>query len=226
LIQRVLTIPEKKARRAVVSCLTVKEQAALLKVPDRTTWIGRRDHALLATTLQVGLRVSELTALSWDDVALGGSAHVVIRGKGRKERCTPLTRHTASVLKTWMRECPHNAGDPVFPTYRHGPLGRHALEKLLDKYVAVASVACPSFTGKNVTPHTLRHTCAMRLLESGVDITVIALWLGHEHIRTTQIYLHGDLSLKESALARTAPAGTPVGRYRPADKLMAFLEGL
>jgi site-specific recombinase XerD len=152
--------------------------------------------------------------------------HVRVHGKGRKERCTPLTRHSVAVLKAWMREIARQPEDPVFPSRRHGPLSSDAVSDLVDKYTAIAATSCPTLATKSVTPHTLRHTCAMNLLEVGVEITVIALWLGHENIQTTQIYLHGDLSIKEKALARTAPPNTPVGRYRPRDKLLAFLESL
>jgi integrase/recombinase XerD len=226
LIQLVLAIPEKRIERRVVSYLTAAEADVLVDAPDSETWTGRRDRALLAVTLQTGVRVSELTALCWRDVALGAGPHVRVHGKGRKERCTPLTRPSVAVLKAWMRECGGDPDGPVFPTRRRGPLGRDAVGKLLDKYVALASLDCPGLATKKVTPHTLRHTCAMRLLEAGVETSVIALWLGHEHIQTTQIYLHGDLSLKERALARTAPAHARPGRYRPPDRLMAFLEGL
>ena len=226
LIARVLAIPDKRGRRRVVSYLTVAESAALLAAPDPGTWTGRRDHALLAVALQTGLRVSELTALRWADVALGSGPHVHVLGKGRKDRCTPLTRESVALLKAWRRESGGCPDDPVFGTRRHGDLCRDSVEKLVGKHVAAAATTRPSLARKNVTPHTLRHTCAMRLLEAGVDTAVIALWLGHESVQTTQIYLHGDLSLKEKALARTAPVGTPPGRYRPPDRLMAFLEGL
>lgn len=226
LIQRVLAIPEKRSTRTIVSYLSRAEADAVLEAPERGTWIGRRDHALLATLLQTGLRVSELTALTGGDVFLGRGAHVRVHGKGRKERATPLTRHSAAVLRVWMHERGGGEHDPAFPSLRGGRLSRDAVGDLVDKYVRIAGARCPSLVAKTVTPHTFRHTCAMRLLEVGVDTTVIALWLGHEHAKTTQIYLHGDLSLKERAIARTASPTTPVGRYRPPDKLMAFLQEL
>jgi integrase/recombinase XerD len=225
-IARVLSIPEKRTHRTMVTYLTAAESAALLAAPDRDLWVGRRDHALLATALQTGVRVSELTGLCWKDVMLGSGPHVVVHGKGRKERCTPLTRHSVAVLRAWAKETGGQSDNPVFPSRRHGPLSSDAVSDLVAKYTGLAAVGCPTLATKSTTPHTLRHTCAMRLLEAGVETSVIALWLGHEHIQTTQIYLHADLTIKEKALARTAPPGTPVGRYRPPDRLLAFLEGL
>jgi site-specific recombinase XerD len=225
-IQRVLAIPEKRSRRTVVSFLSTAEIEALLDAPDRATWIGRRDHALLATAIQTGLRVSELVGLRCGDVALGTGAHVRCTGKGRKERATPLGHHTAAVLKTWMAERGGGTQDPLFPTRRGGPLAADSVGDLVDRYVAVASKQCPTWTAARVTPHTLRHSAAMQLLAEGVDTSVIALWLGHEHLQTTQIYLQGDLTIKQRALDRTTPPHTPAGRYRPPDKLLAFLEAL
>ncbi len=225
LIQRVLAIPDKRARHPVVSFLSPAEVDALLAAPDRTTWIGRRDHALLVTAVQTGLRVSELCALRCHDVVLGVGAHVRCYGKGRKERCTPLTRHTAGVLRAWIRELGHVGDQPLFPTRRGGALNPDSVGDLLDRHVAVARQH-PGWTTKRVTPHTLRHTAAMTLLAAGVDTTVIAMWLGHEHTQTTQIYLHGDLTMKERAIARTTPPGTRPGRYQPPDGLLAFLEAL
>jgi integrase/recombinase XerD len=226
LIRRVLAIPEKRTRRTIVSFLTADEIAALLASPDRTTWRGRRDHALLATAAQTGVRVSELTALRNRDVVLGSGAHVLVHGKGRKERVTPLTHSTVAVLATWMKERRGGPEDALFPTSRGTPLSRDAVADLVAKHAATAERHSPSLSAKRVTPHVLRHSSAMALLYAGVDTSVIALWLGHEHIQSTQIYLHGDLSIKERALARTAPQNTPPGRYRPPDKLLTFLEGL
>jgi len=226
LIQHVLAIPEKRTRRRVVCYLTGAEIDALLAAPDRTSWTGRRDHALLALTVQTGVRVAELTALRRSDVVLTTGPHIQIEGKGRKQRVTPLTRHSVAVLKTWLAERAGQPDDPLFPSRRHTPLSHDAVADLVAKHAATASVAHPSLRAKNVTPHTLRHTCAMSLLAAGIDIAVIALWLGHEHIQTTQIYLHGDLTIKQRALARTAPPTTPPGRYRPTDALLAFLDGL
>lgn len=225
-IQRVLAIPTKRYERTVVTFLTTEEVEALLSAPSRTTWTGRRDHALLLLGVQSGLRISELTGLRCTDVHLGTGAHVRCMGKGRKERVTPLTRQAVQVLREWLREY-DGAGDaPLFPTRRGGPLSRDAVEFLLHKHATDARQRCPSLRTKSISPHVLRHTAAMRLLEAGVDTTTIALWLGHESAETTLIYLHAHLELKERALARTAPAGTKHGRYRPPDKLLAFLEAL
>ena len=201
LIARVLAIPDKRVGRAGGSFLSTAEIEALLASPDRTTWHGRRDHALLVVTAQTGMRVGEMIGLRVGDVELGAGAHVQVRGKGRKERCVPLTRQSVAVLREWMRERQGERGEPLFPTIRGGPLSRDAVSDLVTKHTTGACVRCPRrFPTKNVTPHTLRHSCAMALLAAGVDTSVIALWLGHEQIQTTQIYLHGDLSMKKSAL--------------------------
>jgi integrase/recombinase XerD len=223
-ISQVLAIPPRRRERAIVSYLTPDEIDALLAAPDRKTWHGRRDHALLLLAVQTGLRVSELTALTVQDVHLGAGPHVRCRGKGRKDRATPLTGQTVKVLKTWLAELGPTHDGPLFPTRAGGRLSRDAVERLVAKHAAAHS--CPSIRGKKVTPHTLRHTAAMSLLRAGVDTSVIALWLGHEDTETTQIYLHADMALKEAALARTAPPGTPPGRYRPPDRLLAFLEAI
>lgn len=226
LIQRVLAIPAKRMDRRLVCFLTDEEVDALLAAPDRHTWVGRRDHALLLVAVQTGLRVSELTSLTWADVELGTGAHLRCHGKGRKERITPLTTQVRAVLRTWLAERRGEPADAVFPSRRGGPLSSDAVAFLVTKHVRAAAGCCSTLGTNTVTPHVLRHTCAMRLLAVGVDITVIALWLGHEGIETTQIYLHADLAIKEGALARTAPVGTTPGRYRPPDSLIAFLEGL
>jgi integrase/recombinase XerD len=226
MIQRVLAIPDKRAHHPAVSYLSPAEIDALLAAPDRDTWLGRRDHALLVTAIQTGLRVSELCGLRCHDVVLGTGAHVRCYGKGRKERCTPLTRHTVSVLRVWLAELGRVGDQPVFPIRGGGPLNPDSVGDLIDRHVTTARQHYPGWTIKKVTPHTLRHTAAMTLLAAGVDTSVIALWLGHEHTQTTQIYLHGDLALKERALARTAPPNTPPGRYQPPDSLLAFLEAL
>jgi integrase/recombinase XerD len=226
LIQRVLAIPAKRVQRKLVSFLTDDEVDALLTAPDRNTWLGRRDHALLLVAIQTGLRVSELTSLTRGDVELGTGAHLRCHGKGRKERITPLTTPVRSVLRVWLTERGGTPIDAVFPSRRGGPLSTDAVAFLVTKHARTASQRCPSLAAKTVSPHVLRHTCAMRLLAVGVDTSVIALWLGHEGTETTQIYLHADLTIKERALARTAPTGTTPGRYRPPDTLLAFLEGL
>jgi integrase/recombinase XerD len=225
-IQRVLAIPVKRHEQTVVCFLTPEEIDALLSAPDRDTWFGRRDHALLALAIQTGLRVSELTRLVRDDAHLATGPYVRCHGKGRKQRATPLTAQTVAVLTVWLRE--HDCGptDPLFPTRTGRPLSTDAVAWLLAKHAALAAQGCPSLHGKHLTPHVLRHTAAMQLLNSGIDTSVIALWLGHESVETTQIYLHADLALKEKALARIAPPNTTPGRYRPPDTLLAFLEAL
>ncbi len=226
LIQRVLAIPAKKHEQRVVSFLTVAETSALLAAPDRSSWHGRRDHAMLALAAQTGLRVSELTGLNRSDVQLGAGAHVRCRGKGRKERITPLTPEVTAVVHVWLREHHAEPGGPLFPTQAGRRLSADAVQWLVAKHAAAAAQRCKSLKVKTVTPHTLRHSAAMALLQSGVDPVTIALWLGHESPRSTQPYLHADLELKERALARTTPPSTKPGRYRPPDKLLAFLESL
>jgi len=226
LIQRVLAIPHKRFDRNLVCFLTVTEIKAMLAAPDRSSWIGRRDHALLLTMIETGLRVSELIHLKCEDISLHQGAHVRCLGKGRKQRSTPISSQTVAVLRTWLKERGDNPAEPLFPSRRGSQLSRDAVERLVFKYAAAAGKSCPSLRGKNVTPHSLRHTTAVQLLEAGVDRMIIALWLGHESIETTQIYLDADLAIKQRALARTAPPNTKPGRYRPSDKLLAFLEAL
>ena len=221
-----LSIPPKRTDRALVTFLDRDEIDALLAAPDRSTWTGRRDHALLLLAIQTGLRASEITTLSVVDIHLRGAAHVTCEGKGRKQRITPLTRTTAAVLRVWLDERAGRPGDPLFPTPRGRRLSRDGLERRLALHAANAAERQPSLKAKNVTLHTLRHTAAMQLLHAGIDTTVIALWLGHERVETTQIYLHADLALKEKALARTKPPDAKPGRYRPPDTLLAFLEAL
>lgn len=225
-IQRVLAIPGKRHNRGWVSFLTRSEIDALLATPDPRTWFGRRDHAWLLVAVQTGWRVSELTGLQRADVALGAGAHVRCLGKGRKERCTPLTKTTVAVLKAWLREPARRNAAMLFPSATGGRLSPDSVADLLAKHVARASHTCPSLRSKHVTPHVLRHTLAMELLQAGVDRAVIALWRGHESVETTQIYLEATLALKEEILAKTTPPdGTP-GRYRAGDELLAFLNQL
>jgi site-specific recombinase XerD len=227
LIQRVLAIPPKRTNKAIVTYLTDDEAAALLAAPDRSTWLGRRDHTLLLVGLETGLRASELTALTCGAVQLGAGAHVRCTGKGRKERITPLRRETRQVLRAWLRERAGRADEPLFPGPRGQHLSRDAVRRLVERHIATATGHCASLAGKEVTPHTLRHSCAMNLHRHGVDMATIALILGHEDVRTTYgVYLHADLDLKEKAIAKTAPPHTPPGRYRPPDALLAFLEAL
>jgi site-specific recombinase XerD len=226
LIQRVLAIPPKRFDRNLITYLTDPELDALLDACDRTRWTGRRDHAMLLLASQTGLRISELVGLSRADVVLGRGAHVHCVGKGRKQRRTPLLPATVAVLRTWLAERRGASTDPLFPTSTGRPLSRDAIEHRIAHYTTIAAQHCPSLTDKRVTAHTLRHTAAMRLLLSGVDITVIALWLGHEQTSTTQIYLHADMSQKERALARIRPPRTKPGCYQPPDPVLAFLEAL
>jgi site-specific recombinase XerD len=225
-IQRVLAIPAKRYERRMLTWLTEAEVNALLAAPDQRTWTGRRDHALLVLAVQTGLRISELIALTRTDAHLGTGAHVRCLGKGRKERATPLTTLTVAVLRGWLTEQPGAPHDPLFPARTAARLSRDAIEHRLAGCLTTARTNCPSLRGKHVTMHTLRHTAAMRLLESGTDVTVIALWLGHEQLATAQLYLHADMNQKERAIARITPPGTQPGRYRPPDPLLAFLERL
>ena len=225
-IARVLAIPPKRTDRALVTYLSEPEVEALLAAPDQGTRAGRRDHALLLVAIQCGLRISELIALSRGDIHLGTGAHVTCTGKGRKQRTTPLSTNTVLTLRSWLNEIRGQPADPLFPSRDGGRLSRDAIEHRLSQYVATARATCPTLRSKRVTAHTLRHTTAMRLLHAGVDTTVIALWLGHENVVTTQIYLHADLELKERALARTTPPGTRPGRYKPPDEILAWLQAL
>ena len=226
LIQRVLAIPNKRQERRLVGFLTRLEVAALLAAPKRNTWLGRRDHALLLMAIQTGLRLSEITALRQQDVVLGKSAHVRCEGKGRKERCTPLTKSTIAVIAEWIREQGQLSTLILFPNARGGRLSADSVQYLVTKYEAVARQTCSTLGSKRVTPHVLRHTAAMELLQAGMDRVVIAIWLGHESVETTQIYLDADLALKEQALSKTAPIDVKGVRYRPDDQLLAFLKGL
>lgn len=223
-ILRVLAIPHKRRDRALVTFLLPSELDAILNAPDEGSWVGRRDRALLTLAAQIGLRVSELTNLRRSDLHLGPGAYLHCTGKGRKERCTPLTRRTVAILRAWLAE-PGRDDGILFPSLHGGPLSADAVQLFFRKYTAVAATHHPSLANKTVTPHVLRHTCAMNLLQRGVDTSVIALWLGHESVQTTQIYLHADMTMKERALALVAPPGVKRLRYRPTDQLLAFLAG-
>jgi site-specific recombinase XerD len=225
-IARVLAIPPKRSDQTIVTFLTSTETEALLAVPDRATRTGRRDHAWILLAIQTGLRASELTSLTCGDIHLGAGAYVACHGKGRKDRITPLAPATVTTLRAWLAERGGTPDAPLFVTTRGGPMSHDALQQRLSLYNATAAPSCPSLASKNVTPHVLRHSAAMALLHAGVDITVIALWLGHESVTTTQIYLQADMALKQQALDRTTPPATAPGRYRPPDQLLAFLEAL
>ena len=226
-IQRVLAIPSKRHDKSEVHFLTRPEIEAILAVPDRSTWLGRRDHALLLLAAQTGLRLSELISLDRDAIRLGDGAHVRCIGKGRKERCTPLASHARVAIQSWLKEPARHGATALFPNVHGGRLSADSVQSLLTKYVSVAGERCPSLKSKRVSPHVLRHSAAMELLQAGVDCSVIALWLGHESIETTQTYLHAHLALKEAALAKLKPygRGKPT-RFRPNDRLLAFLEAL
>ena len=225
-IQRVLAIPSQRFTRTQVGFLTRTEVKALLAAPDPHTWSGRRDHALLLVAVQAGLRLSELTGICRERVFLGTGAHLLVLGKGRKERAIPMTQQTAAALKAWLREIPAASDAVVFPNARGSRLSADGVQYLLAKHVTTATRTCPSLAHKRVTPHVLRHTTAMELLQAGVDRAVIALWLGHESVETTQIYLDADLTIKEQALARTTPPDCAPGRFKPDDALLAFLKEL
>ncbi|MGH9290202.1 MAG: tyrosine-type recombinase/integrase [Acidimicrobiales bacterium] len=225
-IQGVLAVPPARFGKVDVAFLESNEVEALLAAPDRSRWLGRRDHALVALAIQTGLRVSELTGLTCGDVHLGTGPHVRCVGKGRKQRSTPLTTEVVRVLRGSLDERGGTEGDPLFSTSRGRPLSTDAVALIIAKHVEAATRSCPTLASKNVSPHVLRHTAAMRLLHAGVDTSTIALWLGHEQVQTTQIYVHADQTIKERALARTAPLATAPGRYRPPDTLLAFLEQL
>jgi len=225
-IARVLAIPQKRHDKAIIAFLTHDEAQALLAAPDPARWEGRRDRALLALAIQTGLRLSELTNLNCGDITLDAHAHLACTGKGRKQRTVPLTTNTVAVLRNWTRERQGHATDPLFPTRTGRPLSPDAIQRRVTLHVTTAAHRCPSLATKNVTPHVLRHTAAMALLQAGVDVSVIALWFGHEDIRSTQAYLHADLSIKERALARTTATSAKPGRFRPADPLLTFLEAL
>jgi Site-specific recombinase XerD len=225
-IQRVLAIPPKRTDRAIVAYLTEPEIDALLAAPDRTGWLGRRNHTLLLTAIHTGLRAGELIGLQIKDIDVGTGAHLRCHGKGRKDRATPLTTTTVAVLRAWLAERAGADTDPVFATRQGNPLSHDAVQRLVAKHTATAAASCPSLRDKHVTPHTLRHSTAMMLLRSGIDLTVIALWLGHESTETTQIYLHADMTIKEQALARVAPPDSTPGRYKAPDTLLAFLADL
>ena len=226
LIAQVLAIPQKRFDKGQVSFLEPEEVEALLAAPDLGRWEGRRDHALIALALQTGLRLAELTGLRRGDVELRTGAHVRCTGKGRKERCVPLTSANVAILNTWCRERGGSWDDPLFPTRTGRRLSDDAVAARLALHRDVAAQGCPSLQEKRLTPHVLRHTCAMTLLRAGVDVAVIALWLGHADVRSTNAYVHADMRIKERALARTTPPTTRVGRFRPPDRLLAFLEGL
>lgn len=225
-IQRVLAIPSKRFTRTLVRFLTRPQVDALLAAPDRRTWFGRRDHAFILTAVQTGRRLSEITAVTRNDLVLKTGAHVRVIGKGRKERCTPLAKPTVAVLTAWLREPTRGEAGWVFPNVKGGRLTVHGVKYMLDKHAATAARVCPELKRKHVTVHVLRHTMALELLQAGVDRAVIALWLGHESVETTQIYLEATLAMKERALDKVAPTRGKAGRFRADDRLLGFLNSL
>ncbi len=226
LIEQVLAIPSMRYERHPIEFLTHDEIEVLLASIDQKTWFGRRDRTMLLLALQTGLRVSELIGLYWKDIFFGTGAHVCCLGKGRKTRCTPLRKDTVTALQSWKHEQGDPSDTPIFPNMRGLPLSRDGVAYILAKHVAIASERCSSMQQKRISPHVLRHSAAMELLQSGIDCAVIALWLGHESMDTTQIYLHASLKIKEQALDKTKPTNGKPGRYRPDDNLIAFLKGL
>jgi len=226
LIQRVLAIPPKRFAKRIVTFLTPPEVEALIAAPDQCRWEGRRDRVLMLLAIQTGLRVSELIGLNCGDVTLGVGANVRCEGKGRKQRAVPLTGPVESLLRAWLTEREEQPGDPLFPTRTGRRLSRDAIALRVSTHAATAAQRCPSLRGKRIHPHVLRHSCAMSLLQAGVDTSVIALWLGHAGVRSTDAYIHADISIKEKALALTTPASARPGRYHPSDKVLAFLEDL
>jgi integrase/recombinase XerD len=226
LIQRVLAIPQKRPTRRVVGFLTNPEVDALVATPDQSNWLGRRDRLLLLVAIETGMRVSEITRASIRDLTFDATTQIRCMGKGRKERITPLGRRTARLLRRWIDERGVPPSAPLFPARHGGSLSRDAVERLVQKYAKLAAHQCPSLLHKHVSPHVLRHTTAVRLLQAGVDRAVIALILGHESVETTQMYLDADLEAKERAFDRTAPVGAKTKRYRPANAVMSFLRSL
>lgn len=226
IVTRVLAIPLKRADTKVRSYITREEMDAILTALDRNQWCGRRDYALLLTMYNTGARVSEISFLHQNQVNFGTKSYVQLHGKGRKERSIPLWPRTARILKEWFREIGPRDGAAAFPNVRGEPLSRFAINLLLCKAVREAASRCPSLKRKRVSPHVVRHGTAMALLQSGVDIAVIALWLGHESIETTNVYVHANLAMKEKALKKIPPMGTPFRRFRADDRLLAFLESL
>lgn len=223
---QILAIPSKRFEKRPIEFLTRDEINAFLDAPNTDTWVGRRDRTLLLIAIQTGLRVSELISLCCEHVALEAGPHVRCEGKGRKQRCTPLRQEAVKVMKSWFLVLNGLPGTPVFPSIRGGHLSRDAVERLVTRHCKTAQLKCPTLNRKKITPHVLRHTAAMELLQHGVDRTVIALWLGHESVETTQIYLHADMRLKQQALSRVTPFGAKPFLYKPNDELLSFLEEL
>ena len=224
--QQIQALPIKRGVTRVIDFLEHEETQALLKAPDLNTWTGLRDYALLLVAVQTGMRASEIIGLRHADVQLGCGAHVRCLGKGRKARCISLRSDTVAALKAWVKQCPGEPDSPLFVNQRGRVLNHDSLDYLLKKNLAVARQTCVSLQNKKITPHCLRHTAAMNLLRSGADRVTIALWLGHEQVETTYIYLHADLELKERAMAKTTPSNIPIKKFQPEDEVLAMLNSL
>ena len=224
--QGVLAIPTKRFDRPILSYMSREEIDAVLAAPDPARWSGRRDRVLFATLYNTGARVSEIVGVQRRDLALDRSPFVRLHGKGRKERSVPLWKTTAEALRNWLAHVPEAPEQPVFPNRAGSALSRSGVEDRLERAVRAAAATCPTLRERRISPHTVRHTTAMHLLQAGVDLTLIALWLGHESPTTTHLYVEADLEMKERALAKVQPPDTSPGRYRPGDRLLAFLESL
>lgn len=226
MVERVLAIPNKRFCHTLVNFLSREEMEAVIHAPDRSTWSGHRDHVMFTTFYNTGARVSEIIGLRVQDVRLDRVSSIHIEGKGRKQRAMPLWKKTASSMKQWLRRIGENPQSPVFPNRLGNPLSRAGVEYRLKLAVQKASMGCPTLKGRKVSPHTIRHTTAMHLLQSGERIEVIALWLGHEHPNTTHLYVEADMTMKERALSTLQEPHIRRTRYRPSDRLLAFLESL
>ena len=224
--QSVLAIPAKRFERPLVGFLSREQIEAVLAAPDRNTWSGQRDRVMFATLYNTGARVSELTGMRIGDLCLAPTATVHIRGKGRKERTVPLWRNTASQLRRWLRHGPRAQERPLFPNRTGGAMTRTSVAERLRLAVHTAAQRFPELATRRISPHLVRHSTAMHLLQSGVDITVIALWLGHESPATTHTYIEADLAMKERAMQALSPPKVQSVRYKPDDRVLAFLRGL
>lgn len=225
-ITQVLAIPPKHTTRPVIEFLTPAEIDALVAAPDQRTWTGRRDRALLVMAVQTGLRIGEICSLTCNDLHLGAGPHIACTGKGRRQRITPLTKATVTTMKNYLTERGTRPGAALFCGPHGKPLSRDALEHRMAKHRMTAAINCPSISAKHVTMHTLRHTTAMNLLAAGVDVSVIALWLGHADTHSTDAYLHADMAIKQAAIDRTRPPDVPPGTYRPEPDILTWLTAL
>jgi len=226
MVQQVLAIPMKRFQRPLPKYLTLEQIQAILAAPDTSTWSGKRDRVLLATLYNTGARVSEVIALKPSDIDTNRSMSIKITGKGRKQRIVPIWKSTAKQIKSWLKYLKAESDSPLFPNARGQFMTRSGVENRIKKAVEVAAENNPTLKGRSITPHTFRHTTAMHLLQSGVDITVIALWLGHESTVTTHTYVEADIAMKENALKKMKEPTQQAIRYKASDKLLQFLQGL